>query len=119
MITGTGEIGIRKSDPTMRTVTKDVTRRWLPIEAKEESRLRIHVGVPPAIENDSGDVSARIEAAGREHVGHLLAECPYTPCSAIESPGCANNTFIVSTVGESGSIVRGSLPTSAILRTER
>jgi hypothetical protein len=74
MITGAGKIRISKSDPTVRRTSKDVPRRRVAINAEEKSWLRIHVGVTPAIQNDSGDVPARIEAAGREHVAELLAE---------------------------------------------
>ncbi len=44
---------------------------------------------------------------------------PRAPCSAIGNPGCANRTLMVNTVGESGLIVGGSFPISAIVRTER
>src|SRR5450756_3156292 len=46
-----GEIGIRKSNATVRSIAQDVARRWLTVEPEEEPRLRIHVGVTPAIEN--------------------------------------------------------------------
>src|SRR6266436_1050326 len=74
MIAGPSEVRIRKRDPPVRTIPQDVPRRRLAIDAEKESRLRIHVRVAPAIENDAGDVPARIEPAGREHVGELLAE---------------------------------------------
>src|SRR5947207_12123061 len=74
MIARAGEIRIRKSDPTVRTIPQNIPRRRLAVHAEKESRLRIHVRVSPAIEDDPGDVSPRIESAGREHVGHLLAE---------------------------------------------
>src|SRR5437867_2493293 len=70
----TGKVGIRKSDSTVGAVAQDVARRGLAVDAKEEAGLRIHVGVAPAVEYDAGDVAARIEAAGREHVGELLPE---------------------------------------------
>src|SRR5712691_9748691 len=76
MIRRARKIGIRKRNPSMRTPAQDVPRRRLAVRAKKESRLRIHVRVAPAIENDSRDVSARIESAGREHVVQLLAEPP-------------------------------------------
>jgi len=74
MIARTREVGGRKSNPPVRLVSQDIPRRRLTVQAEEESRLRIHVRVAPAVENDSRDVSPRIEAAGREHVAHLLAE---------------------------------------------
>src|SRR5439155_12371599 len=75
MIAGSSKIRIRKRDPTVRTIPQDVPRRRLAIDTEEKPRLRIHVRVTPAIENDAGDVPARIESAGREHVGELLAKC--------------------------------------------
>src|SRR5438552_3854834 len=76
MIAGAGEIRIRKRDPTVRLIPQHIPRRRLAVRAEEKSRLRIHVRVSPAIEDDSRDVPARIKPAGREHVGHLLAERP-------------------------------------------
>src|SRR5438034_976685 len=74
MIAGAGEIRIRKRDPTVRTIAQNIPWRRLSVDAEEKSRLRIHVRVAPAVENDSRNVTSRIEAAGREHVGQLLAE---------------------------------------------
>src|SRR5712692_3272913 len=74
MIRRTRKIGIRKRDSSVRTPAQDVPRRRLAVDAEKEPWLRVHVGVSPPIENDSGDVSPRIEPAGREHVGQLLAE---------------------------------------------
>ena len=74
MIRCARKIGISESDPTVRAVAQDVPRRRLAVKAEKESGLRIHVRVTPAIENDSGNVSARIEPARREHVAELLAE---------------------------------------------
>ena len=74
MIRSAGEIGVRESNSTVRTIAQDVARRGFAVDAEKESRLRIHVRVTPAIENDPGDVPSRIEAAGREHVAELLAE---------------------------------------------
>ena len=70
MIARPGKISIRKSNPAM-WIPQDIPWRWVAIDAKNESRLRIHVRVTPPIENDPRDVPARIESAGREHVGHL------------------------------------------------
>ena len=74
MIAGAGEIRISKSNPTVRLIPQHIPRRRLAVDAEEKSRLWSHVRVSPAIEDDSGDVPARIEATGREHVGHLFAE---------------------------------------------
>src|SRR5437016_2487178 len=74
MIARAREIRIRKGNPPVRLIPQNIPRRRLAINAEKESRLRIHVGVSPAIENDSRDVPPRIEAARREHVAELLAE---------------------------------------------
>src|SRR5881296_2239535 len=74
MIAGPGEIRIRKRDPAVRPIPQNIPLRRLAIRPKEKPGLGIHVRVAPAIENDAGDVSARIESAGGEHVGELLAE---------------------------------------------
>ena len=74
MIARTREIRIRKRNPTVRLIPQDIPRRRLAVHAKEKTRLRIYVRVSPAIEDDSRDVPARIESAGRKHVGQLLAE---------------------------------------------
>src|SRR5437762_13394447 len=80
VIARTRKIRIRKRNPPMRRTTQHIPRRRLAVRAEEKSRLRIHVRVSPAIEDDSRDVSARIESAGREHVGHLFAECSLVLC---------------------------------------
>src|SRR5687768_5219347 len=69
-----GKIGVRKSDSTVGAVAQDVARRGLAVDAEEEAGLRIHVRVTPAVEDDPGDVSTRIEAPRREHVAELLPE---------------------------------------------
>ena len=76
VIAGPGEIRIRKRNPTVGLVPEDIPRRRLAVQPEEEARLRIHVRMAPAIEDDSRDVSARVESARREHVAHLLAERP-------------------------------------------
>ena len=62
MIAGTGEIRIRESDSTMRAVAENIAQRGLAVDAKKESRLRIHIRVAPAVQNDPGDIPTRIEA---------------------------------------------------------
>src|SRR5437762_139871 len=71
MVAGPGKVRIRKRDPAVRPIPQDIPRRRLAIDPKEKPRLRIHVRVAPAIENDAGDVPARIESPGSEHVGEL------------------------------------------------
>ena len=74
MIAGSGEIRIRERNPTVRLIPQHIPRRRLAVDAEEKARLRINVRVSPPIQNDSRDVSARIEPARREHVAELLAE---------------------------------------------
>ena len=74
MIARTRQIRVRKRNPPVRVIPQDIPRRRLTVDAEKEPRLRIHVSVSPAIQNYSRDVPARIESAGREHVGQLLAE---------------------------------------------
>src|SRR5256714_9956969 len=74
MIARPREIRIRKGDPAMRLIPQHIPWRQLTVRAEEKSRLRIHVRVSPAIENDSRDVPARIESGGREHVAELLGD---------------------------------------------
>ena len=65
MVAGPGKIRVGKRDPAVRPIPQDIPRRGLAIHPEEKPRLRIHIRVAPAIQNDSGDVSARVEAAGR------------------------------------------------------
>jgi hypothetical protein len=74
VIAGASEIRVRKSYPSVRTPAQHIPRRRLAVRAEEKSRLRIHVRVSPAVEDDSGDVTSRIESAGREHVAELVTE---------------------------------------------
>ena len=67
------EIRIGKRDATVRPVAQNVARCGLAVQAKEEAWLWIHVRVASAIQDDAGDVAARIEPARSEHVGHLLS----------------------------------------------
>jgi hypothetical protein len=62
------KIRIRESYSTVWTIAQDVPRRRLAIDAEEEPRLRIHVRVPPAIENDPRDASARGPSDGADLV---------------------------------------------------
>ena len=100
---------------------------------EEEARLRVHVGVPPAIEDDAGDVAPRLEAARRKHVRELLAkgsldllegggEHLHAAARSLlvdRQTGIRVSTLKVRTVGESGPKVFGRAPTVASLRTSR
>lgn len=74
MIRRARKIRIGKRNTPMWLIPRNIPRCRFAVDAEEESRLRIHVGVSPTIEDDSGDVTARIESAGREHVAELLPE---------------------------------------------
>ena len=74
MIHRAGQVGVRERDATMRRVAQHIPRRRLAAHAEEETRLRVHVRVTPAIQDDPRDVATRIEPARREHVGELLPE---------------------------------------------
>src|SRR3954464_6582217 len=76
MIAGPRKVGVRKCDPAVRMTPQNVPWRRPAARAKEEARLRIHVCVTPAVEDDPRNIPARIESAGREHVAELLAEHP-------------------------------------------
>src|ERR1051326_1397160 len=74
MIHRTGQIGVRERNAAMRSVAQHVARGRPAVRPKEETRLRIHVGMTPAVENDAGDIAPRIEAAGGKHVAELGAK---------------------------------------------
>ena len=74
MIRGSSEIGVRERDATVRPIAQHVARGRAPVGAEEETWLRIHVGVSPAIEDDPGDVATWIEASRGEHVAELLTK---------------------------------------------
>src|SRR3954468_162143 len=68
------QVGVRESNSPVWPVTENVPGRRFAINAEEETRLGIYIGVSPAVENDSGNVAFRIEAARREHVAQLLSK---------------------------------------------
>src|SRR5437899_8859690 len=74
MIHRTREIGIRERNAPMRVVAQDVARGGPAVRPKEKAGLRIHVRMAPAVQDYSGDVAPRVEAAWREHVAELLAK---------------------------------------------
>ncbi len=73
MVHDAGEVGVGESDASEGSRTEDVARGGLAVFAKKESWLRVEIGVSPAIKNDSGDVSLRVESRAREHVSKLVA----------------------------------------------
>ena len=75
--------------------------------------------MPPAIQDNSGDVAPRVETPAREHRTELLSDLsfvvskdvpnisarPRCPLVFGGSPGYEYKTFKLSTIGESGLIV--------------
>ena len=57
-----GEVCIGKGDSSEGHFTKNVSRGRLAVFAEEESGLRIHVGMAPTVQNNSGNVVPRVEA---------------------------------------------------------
>src|SRR3569832_1636446 len=76
MVHRASEVSIREGDASERSAAQDVARCGLAVRAEEESRLRAQIGMPPAIENDRGDITPRIEACLGEHARELLADAP-------------------------------------------
>ena len=52
--------------------SKHVRRRRLAVLAEEESRLRAQIRVTPSVQDDSRDVTLRIETRLRKHVRKLF-----------------------------------------------
>ena len=57
------EVRIRKGDSPKRRATQDIAWSRFAVRAEEESRLWAQICVTPAIEDDCGDVAARIETS--------------------------------------------------------
>ena len=80
MIRGAGEIGVGERNASVRTIAQDIAGRGISVQAEEEAGLWIDVGVPPAIQDYTGDVAPWVEAAGREHIRHLLTQRALVLC---------------------------------------
>src|SRR5690242_5487280 len=74
MVHGASKIGIREADPAERRRTQRFAPGRLATAAEKEARLRTQVGMAPAVQNDSGNVSLRVEAHRREHLRQLLTD---------------------------------------------
>src|SRR3954469_3522400 len=74
MIHRAGKIGIRESNAPKWSAPQHFSWRRLSIFTKKEARLRIHVGVAPAIQNDSGDVALGIKTSPAKHRCELVAD---------------------------------------------
>src|SRR5207249_2199591 len=63
-----GQVSVGEGNSTEGSHTKDFAGGWLSVLAEEKARLRTHVGVAPAVENDSGNIAAGIEPRPRKHI---------------------------------------------------
>jgi len=74
MVHGSRQISIGKCYAAeWRTAQNLAGSRWT-IASEEEPGLWAQIGVSPAIQDNSGDVAPRIEAAWREHLVKLLTD---------------------------------------------
>jgi len=72
MVHGSGKVGVSKCNTPKGRTAQDFASGRLATQAKEEPRLRTQIGVSPAIQDDSCNVPARVEAASSEHLAELL-----------------------------------------------
>ena len=79
-----GEIGIGKGNASEGGAAQDLARRRLAVLAEEKSRLRTAIGVPPAVEDDAGDIALGVEARSGEHLGKLLARLSFIIDEGVE-----------------------------------
>ena len=77
MIHRSGEIAVGKGDAAEWFSAQDLSRGWLSIQTKEKAWLGTEISVPPAVENDAGDISLRIKSVAGKHGGHLVADLPF------------------------------------------
>src|SRR5215469_2024410 len=71
MIGSPGEVGVRERHPPEGGGAQNLSGGRTPVLAEEKPRLRADVSVPPAVQNNSGDVSLGVESRGREHFAQL------------------------------------------------
>src|SRR5215469_584569 len=71
MIGSPGEIGVGKRNPAEGCGAQDLSRCRAPIFAEEKPRLGADVSVPPAVENNSGDVPCGLESGRGKHFTQL------------------------------------------------
>src|SRR5258708_19596819 len=74
MVHDPSEVGIRESDAPMRPIAQDLAGAGAPVRTEEKSRLRTQVRMPPAIQDEAGDIALWIETSAAEHHGKLLAD---------------------------------------------
>lgn len=69
---------VRECYPAI-TPSNDIPWGWLVSRTAVEARVRHGVGVPPTIQNDTGDVSRRVETYRTEQLEHLLDDLRWQP----------------------------------------
>src|SRR5437764_8200665 len=77
MIHRASEIGIRESDAAKRSGAQNFPGRGIAISAKEKTRLRTEIRMPPPIENDSGNIALWVESNRRKHLRQLFANAVF------------------------------------------
>ncbi len=76
MVGDSGKIRVREGDSAERRGTQHVAGRRLAIFAEKESRRGAEIGVSPAVQNDSRNVTSGIESGTGKHRSELLANLP-------------------------------------------
>src|SRR5579863_4285840 len=85
MVHCASQVGVGKRDPAERCIPQDFSRGRSTTSAKEESGLRAEISVAPAVQNNTGDIPLRAEAAAPKHLREL-----FTDLSFIVSEGCSD-----------------------------
>jgi len=74
MIHGARQIRVGEGDAAKRCVAENLARCRPALHSKEEARLGIQIRVAPAVQDDSGNVPAGIEARGSKYLAELFAD---------------------------------------------
>src|SRR5438270_12196079 len=69
-----GQIRIGECDAPVRVLAQYVAGSGFTVFAEEEARLRAHVGVAPAVQNDAGDVAISVKPGFAKHSSELVAD---------------------------------------------
>ena len=112
MVHDSRQIGIGKRNATEGRSSQDFAGRRLSVLAEEKAGLRIEIGVPPAVQNDSRDIAPRIKTGAAKHFGKLLADFSFV----IPERGCQHfSPAAVSLIGGRQSRDRNTTPSRAAL----
>ena len=68
MVHDSRQISIGKCNATERRSSQDFAGRRLAVPAEEKAGLRIEIGVPPAVENDSLNIAPRIKTEAAPNI---------------------------------------------------